>query len=461
MKTMYVACASVAMSLFAGCVADGDGLSTNDQSVINGVLIDPSLIRSRGLVRVGDIHGDICSGVLLSNDMALTAGHCLGFNPPTGWNEYYVAFDGDDRTVTRQYRFGGGDEPAANGPDFALLQFDPFEILGSTSGFGHPIEPSTDAELTGRDLQIYGKGLNSNTSAYGTGQWQVGQVRVLLPNTDPYADDITYWDGGSGQMIAPGDSGGPSFLEDEDGPRLVGIHSAGSAPGTCAPTDNCIGFDQLIYPDFWGLVGTMDPPWNMYDGISVFDVWRAELRVARLYDADIETAHWTLTAHNVNRLARNRYQLSAHITGFETADKLGFAPSSDLYAVVHDIDTAVIANAGVDAFYDLHETEWAQAQRVAMSACGQIGGGVSGYFTGNQHRGSSYELVCFRGGVINRTATYAELEGLGYRMQGVVQTPYAEAMRAAHSWCQSRGYISGYFTGRQTRTNYGITCQHL
>lgn len=452
---------TLALSLLAstGCGSGVDDLSTIDQSVINGVEVDASLIRSRGLVRVSTLTGIKCSGVLLANDLVLTAGHCLSSNTPTGWTEMFAEYDGQSQDGQRFYWFGTWDRPTL-GPDLGLLQLqDGFEINGSHTGFGHAIEPVTSDELAGRKLQIYGRGNNSSTGPDGWDVWRRGEVTGLL-KIAPYDDEYAFWDGLTGQMIAPGDSGGPSFIEDEDGVRLVGIHSTGNWPGTCAVTDNCVGQDMLVYPDFWALVGIMDQPYNMYDAIEVFDVWRAELRVGRMDDQDIDTAHWTLTAQNAQHLATNRFEVAAHATGFESADKLGLA-SSNLYATVLQARPDIIANAELDAFYDIHETEWAQAQRVAMSACRQMGGMVSGYFTGNQNRGSDYELVCFSGGVINRTATWAELDATGYRVNGVVQTPYAQAMRAAQSWCRSRGYVSGYLTGQQHRDIYGITCQHL
>jgi hypothetical protein len=445
--------AIAALLTSAGCLAEPPEESSVGQGIINGVPIAPSLIRDRGLAGVPG-----CSAVLLSNNIVLTAGHCLS---PGQTSPIYVEFDGQSILSDRWYRTGGSPEQASSGPDLAIIQvWTPFEVNGSTTGFGLPVEPASNEELVDTWLDLYGRGFDTTVPS-GGGTWRTGRSKVV---TDAYytqyPDEIVNRTAGSGQTMAPGDSGGPSFIEDEAGARLVGIHSRGWSAGTCTEDDGCFGIDTLVYPHLGGLLLALDSPFDNGRPVEVFDVFDAEIVTARQPLLDINVAHWTFTAKLANRLSTNRGFVGGHVTGFQANGKTGLAPSTGVGyygAIFFDARPDAIAASG-EGFYDLNEIEWAHAQRVAMSVCRQYGA-ISGYFTGQQRRGHEYGLVCFKYYVTNMTATYAQLAATGWTVSGVVQTPYAQALRAAHEFCRTKGYLTGFLTGQQTRDRYGVTCQ--
>lgn len=450
----------------SGCV-DEPSFGRSDQAVYNGNFVDPVWREARYLVNVSQ---GACSGVLLSNTLVLTAGHCINEGGPS---MLYLEYAGQNRLSDRVYRFGDGgpiDNTSAGGggpgfygigADFAILDVfsHPFEVNGSTTGFGLVVEPDTALEIEGKTLQVYGQGFNEAAPPpFGEpGTWRNGEMEVTP--TSFVVDDLFRLlpRNGTLQSLRPGDSGGPTFLEDEAGVRLIGIHSRGHEVFACdADQAQCDAFDQLVYPDLGGLTLAMDPAWDPDKTTEVFDVFPAELHVMREPDFDVNERSWAGTARVATKLCANRMYPGGHANGHLYQSKHGTTCSGKSKAVVLDARYNVVGPLGI---YDLDEAEWGQAQVAANAACRQVGLGAAGYWTGFYDRGRTYGLVCLTGGYQNLVATWSQLNATGWRVDGVVQTPYAQALRAAHGFCTARGYATGYLMGTQTRDRYGVTCQ--
>jgi Trypsin len=471
----------VISALDAAACVDEPSFGSSDQAIHNGVAVDPAWRDSRYLVTVAQGR---CSGVLLSNTLVLTAGHCvdetingapLNGLPP---NMAYLEYGGDYRLSTRIYRFGAGrdigrDTMEGNGAgfdgigaDLALLETsaDPFEVNGSTTGFGMVVEPTTAAELEWQTLDLYGQGWDAGAPApYNEPNgWRHGEMQVIP--TSFVVDDLIHMDMTSTvQSVQHGDSGGPSFLEDENGTRLIGIHSRGWLGTQCALTYDgndealCDDFDQLVYPDLGGITLAMDPAWDNTKATEVLDVYPAELHVMREPDFDVNATSWTAMARVSTKLCKNRMFIGGHANGHQYQSKHGATCSSDRGGIAIEARYDMVSPYGL---YDLDQTEWAEAELVALNVCRQLAGSGSGYWSGFSERGNSYGLICLQPGTFqNFTATWAQLNATGWRVDGTLQTPYAQALRAAHGFCTARGFATGYLRGTQTRDTYGVTCQ--
>jgi hypothetical protein len=226
-------------------------------------------------------------------------------------------------------------------------------------------------------------------------------------------------------------------------------------------TEHCYSYDTLLAPDFWGITLAMDHAWNYQRTIDVFDVWGAEIRTARFGDLDLDGGSWAHVSRVSNRLCTNRGFIGGHATGHQHGEKTGLACSGpDAYgkaAIYIDARPAELTATG-EGFHDVDQVEWAHAARVAKAVC-EAHGAKSGYFTGYQNPGTSYGLACVSQNTANLTATWTELDATGWRVDGVVQTGYAQALRAANGFCATRGFRTGFLTGRQTGASYGVTCQ--
>jgi hypothetical protein len=169
----------------------------------------------------------LCTAILISASHALTAAHCVA---PVGGDvvEGYLTFT-----------LGGVDYPGHSGsvdvhPDYALnVDFDKdavdAHIVGDLAlvAFEQVIVEDHSLPLAGPPgvgEEVTQWGLGTDESGwYGTSKTGTTQVREVY---DTFF--LTVADQEGYAMLAPGDSGGPSF-DDQD--RLVGVHSFIRTPG--------------------------------------------------------------------------------------------------------------------------------------------------------------------------------------------------------------------------------------
>jgi hypothetical protein len=234
---------ATATSTFAGyALAAEEHLGTVRQPLVGGTLIDEKKQEEFGLLTFSD--SGTCSASLLRNDWAITAAHCVEtngttkpipdparpgqfmLNPPAGITLSATWGGGQDKAVTRVETF----RPY----DVALLKVaSPFKVRGSTTNYSRLIFQDGQFPYfgtpVGADLLIFGRGISQFATGSGAsampsvrdGLYRIGYARCNREEANRY-----WYPSEGGQMIAGGDSGGPSFAWVLGGYALVGVHSS-------------------------------------------------------------------------------------------------------------------------------------------------------------------------------------------------------------------------------------------
>ncbi len=217
-----------------------ENIGRHSQPLVRGTVIDAKLQEDFGLLSLGGS----CSASLLRNDWAVSAAHCLDLKDANGNVMPDPARPGQNilqplagLTLTANW-----DPAQTRGVlrvetfwpyDVALIQLNaPFKVYGSTTGYSRVIFQDGQfpyfGEPSGADLLIFGRGIyifasgegDAATPSVSDGQYRVGYSRVGR------TEDHLYWyPSVDGQMIAGGDSGGPSFAWTLSGYVLVGVHA--------------------------------------------------------------------------------------------------------------------------------------------------------------------------------------------------------------------------------------------
>ena len=183
----------------------------------------------------------VCSGTLISPTVFLTAGHCTSFLHPSGFNEVYVTFDsefaqsGNFIVSNEFYTHPNFGHDLGNLYDLAVI------ILpeGSTDG----LTPATlPEEGLLDDLAAKGglRGASIVNVGYGTvPDWKQAPPRfnfdgVRRVSTSPFMGLTKSWlkllmnnDATNEGGVCFGDSGGPHFLQTEEGDVLVATTTGG------------------------------------------------------------------------------------------------------------------------------------------------------------------------------------------------------------------------------------------
>ena len=174
-----------------------------------------------GVGLLGDTSGYFCSGVLIAPQYVLTAGHCaVGVANTQGRFKLGTSvYSTSQVTVHPQYNANA--EPDLSN-DIALYKLS----QAVTNVPSYPIYRSTPQ--VGQVLTLVGFG-EGGTGATG-GQGDFGTKRVGTTPIDAVTTKMIWWnfDNESESNTAPGDSGGPAYLNVNGTYYVAGITSGGS-----------------------------------------------------------------------------------------------------------------------------------------------------------------------------------------------------------------------------------------
>ena len=181
------------------------------------------------LVRTG--FNPHCSASLLTNEWIITAAHCLNSkdisNPSqvtvtANWTVVQERQAIEIRSLRSVMPFGTAL------PDIALIRVgDPFSVGGSRKHFRRELIANKMDNLVGYPIETYGRGINvlaQGSGAAATPSQNDGQYRSAKTQISE-VEGILYWfpRNSSNQIVAGGDSGGPSFIINQRGRALVGF----------------------------------------------------------------------------------------------------------------------------------------------------------------------------------------------------------------------------------------------
>jgi hypothetical protein len=419
-----------------------------------------------------------CSGVLLNNQWAMTAGHCFRSGVA---RTATITFLGTTVASSHVYAFGGETftmPPGSKdlrGPDLALVRTAvPFNINGSTTGFRNSVLRTGDSALNDRLLLIYGQGINSLPvglfPALGSGTYRFGLLQVARESTSfrvPLIEAKPIFN--PGPVCAFGDSGGPMFVMEPDGPKIVSIVETGDI--TCDPPGPCTAQNTTeirsckgpkVY-NHWETIGDIiATTWNLSAPFVFFDVGGAEWgSMGEINgEVDVNRQPWAASARSSNEMCYNRGFVGGHFNGHQLRQKFGLACAGVSGAAWRDATTAEI-NATPWPFANVNQTSWAQANRAAARLCEQggfVGGHFNGHMAASPSGGNLFGLVCYRAPAARFDATVQDLAG-PWQVTNVDTVEWAHAARAAHDFCRRRAFQTGFMNGHQfAGGKFGIIC---
>jgi hypothetical protein len=226
------------------------------QPLVSPTLVDGNTREAFGLLTLNTPEGGACSASMLNDFWAITAAHCV-FSPTTGAQftpaqiTLTANWPGYTKTAQVLQVIAYSNAAPWTPSDIAILQtgYHDFSLPYLNERTLHDERPRGN-----RTIYAFGRGINqlafqSGTTAVpssGDGQYRsalfaIGSVNPnsnLTPQTYSFAPK-------NGAILAAGDSGGPSFIEEWNNNtsrrklewRLIGIHSTGQY--TCLPGQSC------------------------------------------------------------------------------------------------------------------------------------------------------------------------------------------------------------------------------
>ena len=255
-------CAMAAIALALGCTLhaaenEQDGpIGTVSQPLVGGALVSAATQEKYTLLTLTSPIGS-CSASLLRNQWAITAAHCVDDAGATTPGQFMTV---PDDSVELEADWGTKQARKSmrvitfRPLDIAIIRVSqPFSVRGSTTSFNRDIFRDGQfpyfGQLSPIPIMIFGRGINqfarvSNgmpVPSNGDGQFRVGFL-----TTRREADDLVWYPSIDGQMIAGGDSGGPSFARVRGTDDvLFGVHAL--CHSTCLAGQACTDADPWTW----------------------------------------------------------------------------------------------------------------------------------------------------------------------------------------------------------------------
>ncbi len=250
--TAFVACAAVIailLSYVLHAAANEPNLQKSSRPLVGGALISAETREKYTLLSLSSPIGG-CSASLLRNHWAITAAHCVDDNGRATPGQFMTV---PDDSVTLEADWGTKQSRKSmrvitfRPLDIAIIRVaQPFEVGGSTTNFNRDIFRDGQfpyfGQLTPVPIKIFGRGINqfARTGADGIPVQSSGdgQYRVGFLTTRRESEGLVWYPSIAGQMIAGGDSGGPSFATVRGTDDvLLGVHAL--CKTTCLAGQDC------------------------------------------------------------------------------------------------------------------------------------------------------------------------------------------------------------------------------
>ena len=253
-----LAAVTLSFGLASQVTAESPEGPTNQQQqgLVGGDPVDVATQEKLGLLSLASPGGS-CSASLLRNNWAITAAHCVETTDANGNVINY-----GDSTFTLKAAWAVPQQRQSmrvitfRPYDIAIIRVaTPFTVNGSTTNYIRDIFRDGQfpyfGQLTPVPITAYGRGIvrfAQNRNGVAMPSVRDGKYRSGAFKTRTEGDNRYWYPSTSGQMIAGGDSGGPSFaLVRGADTVLMGVHSATHA--NCLSGQTCIGNDWTWISD--------------------------------------------------------------------------------------------------------------------------------------------------------------------------------------------------------------------
>lgn len=458
-------------------------------AIINGKEVTVAEQQQRGLVTLNSG----CSGILLSRDWVITAGHCIPVDRPNPGVTAAAAWAPDASYPSDAiYQFANVSQTANPGAEFALVHL-LTPVAGIAPGYRMQLYSGSAASLVGATVAKYGRGLSTladnnpatgpATAPGGSGIYRAADL--VVATADDYR--LKYRPNSAGQIIMPGDSGGPGIVFSQGTSFLVGITSTGSwdcfnqMGATASQIDrNCRNSTYIVneahdvsLPVVKAAVeAVLKTTWNprltsqpVMVNFPELALTAPELARTVLSIADVNLLPWAHAARVSSKMCYNRGFSSGHFDGHqqltaEISDRTFGLQCSGIGTTWRDATMAEVAASGW-GFTDINAVTWAQANRAAERLCATANQGFAGGHFNGQQDGDRVGLFCYKDGAQWFDASGAELAatGWGFATPKLDDVQWSQAMRAATGFCRGKGMSGGFMNGHQVPDKYGVVCQ--